>query len=273
MFSLRKRMAMSNLMSVVILNWNRLKYTKVTLERIIEASTIPMEIILVDNNSMEESGVRRYLLEMKDALEKKFIKVIYVFNDKNLGVAGGRNSGLVEASGDYLVTIDDDVWVPDNWDTLMAEACDKIPGLGITGVNVEPIKFPVKNINGVDVRPKQGNLGGACLCLPRRVFKRVGYYNYFNTYGMEDCAMYYRLTQMKLLSAYIVPKGKHLDTDSDKEYRKAKDKAQSKGSPQMSELSKYLKYMRSTGDTFVPFDPNYEPEDINIFTNDLIKKG
>ena len=170
------------------------------------------------------------------------------------------------------MTIDDDVWVPDRWDALMAEACDNIPGLGITGVNVEPIKFPAKIINGVQVRPKNGNLGGACLCLPRRVFKRVGYYNYFSTYGMEDCAMYYRLTTMRLLSAYIVPKGKHLDVDADKGYREAKDRAQTKGSIQMKELSKYLQHMRSTGDTFVSFDPNYDPVDINIFTNELIKK-
>jgi len=261
---------MSKLMSIVVLNWNRLHYTKETIERIIEATSIPHELIFVDNNSYEESGVRQYLKSLEGKTNAE--KITYVFNDKNLGVAGGRNSGLVHATGDYLVTIDDDVWIPDQWDVLMAAACDKIPGLGITGVNVEPIKFPTKTINGAQVRPKAGNLGGACLCLPRRVFKRVGYYNYFSTYGMEDCAMYYRLTKMGLLSAYIVPKGKHLDVDEDKGYREAKNTAQTKGSIQMKELSKYLQYMRKTGDTFVSFDPNYDPVDINIFTNDLIKK-
>ena len=259
------------LMSIVVLNWNRLHYTKPTVERIIEATTIPHELILVDNNSMEESGVRQYLKSLEGRTNAQ--KITYVFNDKNLGVAGGRNSGLVHAQGDYLVTIDDDVRVPDKWDVKMAEACDKIPKLGITGVNVEPHKYAVVEYNCIRVRPKKGNLGGACLCLPRRVFKRVGYYNYFSTYGHEDCAMFYRLNQLGLLSAYIEPKGKHLDTDADKAYRAAKNDAHKKGSVQLQELSKYLQYMRSTGDVYVSFDPDFEPRDLKVFTNELIKKG
>jgi len=262
---------MSKLMSIVVLNWNRLHYTKETIERVIEATSIPHELIFVDNNSYKESGVRQYLKSLENKTNAE--KVTYVFNDKNLGVAGGRNSGLVHATGDYLVTIDDDIWIPDQWDMLMAQACDKIPGLGITGINVEPINYTVRADNGVQVRPKNGNLGGACLCLPRRVFKRVGFYNYFSTYGHEDCAMYYRLAQLGLMSAYIVPRGKHLDTDADKAYRQAKNDAHQKGSLQLQELSKYLQYMRATGDVHVSFDPKYEPTDLKIFTNELIKKG
>jgi len=260
---------MTKLMSIVILNWNRLHYSKQTLERIIEATTIPHELIFVDNGSKD--GTREYLKDMGNKTNAE--KVVYVFNDKNLGVAGGRNSGLVAASGDYLVTIDDDILVPDQWDILMAKACDKMPGLGITGVNVEPINFPVKEINGVSVRPKKGNLGGGCLCLPKRVFKRVGYYNYFSTYGHEDAAMYYRLTHLGLLSAYIVPHGKHLDVDADKAYRAAKNDAHKKGSDQLKELSKYIAGMKKTGDVYVGFNPNYEPVDRKIFTTDLILGG
>lgn len=262
---------MSGWMSIIVLSWNRVHYTKQTVERIVEATTMPHELIFVDNNSYEESGVRQYLKSLDGKTNAE--RVVYVFNDKNLGVSGGRNSGLVHATGDYLVTIDDDVLIPDQWDVLMAQACDKIPGLGITGVNVEPINFPVKEINGVKIRPKNGNLGGACLCLPRRVFKRVGYYNYFSTYGHEDCAMFYRLKQLGLTSAYIVPKGVHLDVDADKAYREAKNDAHKKGSVQLQELSKYLQYMRSTGDVYVAFDPNFEPVDQKVFTNELIKKG
>jgi glycosyltransferase involved in cell wall biosynthesis len=259
------------LMSIIMLNWNRKHYSEQTLNRIVEATTIPHELILVDNGS--EDGTREYLKGMENKTNAE--KVTYVFNDKNLGVAGGRNSGLVVASGGYLVTIDDDILVPDRWDVLMAEACDKIPGLGITGVNVEPINFPIKKVNGVKVRPKQGNLGGACLCLPRRVFKRVGYYNYSskdggNLYGHEDSLMYYRLGHLGLISAYIVPHGVHLDTDQDKAYRAAKNEAHKKGSIQLNCMSAYLKKMRKTGDVYVSFDPDYEPPDKDIFTNKLI---
>lgn len=261
---------MSNkLMSIIILNFNRLHYTKPTLEKIIKNTTIRHEIIFVDNGSID--GTREYLKSMEHKTNAE--RVVYMFNERNMGVSGGRNIGLSVAKGKYLTTIDDDVLVPEKWDLLMADALDKIPGIGITGVNVEPFKYPVRVINGARVRPKDGNLGGACLCLPRRVFSIVGFYNYFTTYGMEDCAMFYRLKRIGLSSMYIEPKGVHIDDDSDLEYRKAKNNAHKKRSIQLQALSKYLAEMRATGNVYVPFDPNYEPPDMNIFTTDLIMKG
>jgi O-antigen biosynthesis protein len=254
------------LMSIIILNWNRLHYTRQTVETIIAKTTVPHELIFVDNGSKD--GTQEYLLDMQTKTNAK--NVICQFNNKNLGVAGGRNSGLAKATGDYLVTIDDDILVPDKWDILMANACDKIPSLGITGVNVEPFSFPVQKINGAMVRPKNGNLGGACLCLPKRVFKSIGYYNYFSTYGHEDAAMYYRLAHMGLISAYIEPKGVHLDIDADKSYRVAKNDAHRKGSIQLHALAAYRAELKRTGNAYVPFNPNFEPADLNIFTTDLI---
>ena len=263
----------NDLFSMILLTWNRLDYTKQTLEGIISTATVRMEIILVDNNSMPESGVQEYLLSMKDRLEAKFERVIYIFNDRNMGVSGGRNVGLSAASGGYLATIDDDVLLSGKWDVLMKEACDNVPLLGVTGVNVEPSNYPIKTLGGVQVRPKNGNLGGACLCLPRRVFKRIGFYNYLSNYGLEDSLLYFRLAEIGLISAYIVPRGLHLDKDADKAYRVAKNSAHKKGSIQMQEMSKYLQYMRSTKDVYVSFDPEFKPVDSDIFTNGLIKDG
>ena len=55
---------MSKLMSIVILNWNRLHYTKQTLECIIEKTTVPHELIFVDNGSVD--GTREYLKDMEN---------------------------------------------------------------------------------------------------------------------------------------------------------------------------------------------------------------
>lgn len=260
------------LLSIVILNWNRLHYTKQTLECIVKKTTVPHELIFVDNGSVD--GTREYLKDMENKTNAQ--KVTYVYNDKNLGVAGGRNSGLVHATGDYLLTIDDDVLVPDDWDIHITRACDKIPQLGITGVNVEPIKFNVREINGVRVRPKGGNLGGACLCIPRRVFKRVGYYNVFGQYGHEDAMMFYRLNHLGLLSAYIEPRGIHLDVDADKKYRVAKNKAHKKGSPPLRGLALARAVLAKTGNVHVPYtpyDPDVQADEIIKFDNDMIMDG
>jgi len=263
---------MTKIMSIVLLSWNRQHYTKQTLEGIVKNTTIPHELIFVDNGSVD--GTREYLKSMEKKTNAE--KVTYVFNDKNLGVAGGRNSGLVHAKGDYLVTIDDDVLVPDKWDVHMARACNKIPQLGITGVNVEPFKFQAREINGVKVRPKSGNLGGACLCLPRRVFKRVGYYNTFGQYGHEDAMMYYRLKHLGLISAYIVPKGVHLDIDADKQYRLAKNKAHVRKSPHLMALAQARAQLTKTGDVYVPYieyDPDKDPPSLVKFSTELIMDG
>jgi hypothetical protein len=161
-----------------------------------------------------------------------------------------------------LVTIDDDVLVPDKWDVLMAEACDKIPKLGITGVNVEPVNYMIRDINGIKVRPKtNGNLGGACLCLPSRVFKRVGYYRIYGQYGLEDSDMFVRLTKLGLLGAYIVPHGVHLDKDKDKVYRKVKTRAHLKGSRQLRAFASAKVEYEKTGNVYVP-DIVYDPDGI-----------
>ena len=265
---------MTKLMSIVMLNWNRLNYTKQTVERLIKATTIPHEFIFVDNNSTEESGVRQYLESIKNKTNAQQVKL--VFNDRNFGVGGGRNTGLMKAEGKYLVTIDDDVLVPDNWDVLLAEACDKVPALGITGVNVEPFNFPVKIINGVKLRPKAGNLGGACLCLPRRVFKRVGYYMADTIYGHEDSEMRCRLDILKLKSAYIEPRGIHLDNDSLKAYRKIKNDAHAAGSKQLKALAQFRRKLKKqfeeTGNVYTTFSTeNFRPVDMKEFTNEIVK--
>lgn len=38
-------------------------------------------------------------------------KTKYIFNEKNLGVSAGRNSGLIVAEGDYLVNITEDSYI------------------------------------------------------------------------------------------------------------------------------------------------------------------
>jgi GT2 family glycosyltransferase len=200
------------LLSIVILNWNRTNYTRQTVECIVKKTTVPHVLTLVDNNSDPSSGVREYLSSItKDNTNAR--EVLHVFNSKNLGVAGGRNSGIYEVeqrglSPEYLFNIDDDVLLPDSYDKMLVDVCDRVPKLGITGVNVEPNKYPVVELGGVKVQLKTaGNLGGAALCLPRRVFERVGYYGFGSgtLYAHEDSEMRSRMDVLGLLSCYIVP--------------------------------------------------------------------
>lgn len=254
------------LMSIVVLNWNRLNYSKQTIERLLEKTSVPHELVLVDNNSKCDE-IRTYL---KSVSGNKYTEdVTCVFNKENFGVGGGRNAGFAIAKGNYLVNIDDDVLVPDDFAEQMMEVCDRVPKIGMSGVCVENIEFPIQIINGVRCRPKNANLGGACVCIPRRVFDVVGYYNCLSLYGHEDCLYYFRLKHLGLISAYIERTGIHLDAGEGK-YKEQKDMAQSRNSVQFKALLEYLSVMRATNNVYVGFDTAKNANDKHVFNNDLI---
>lgn len=239
------------MLSIIVLNYNRLELSKQTIERILSITQLPFELLLVDNNSHPKSGVREYLYSVANKHGNDKVKL--VFCKQNFGVAGGRNEGLLRAKGDYLITIDDDIWLPDNYDKLLVDACDNIPDIGLVGISVETHLYPLVKINGVVVQRKGGNLGGGCLCMSRKIFEKIGYYNSSFVYGFEDCEMYLRTKYLKLISVYIEPRGKHLDLHENKSYLSAKKLAHEKDTRHAKMLGK-LEYRFKRGENlYVPY--------------------
>jgi hypothetical protein len=123
------------------------------------------------------------------------------------------------------------------------EACDRLPDIGAVGYNFEATSYPVETVAGVRVRPKGGNLGGACVMIPVEVHRRVGYWceDYF-PYGEEDYDLYVRLAVIGLRCYYMededvglhLPEGKaspllregrrSVFDEGDPAYRAAKDR-------------------------------------------------
>ena len=245
------------MLSIIVLNYNRLKYTKQTVFNLVKKTTAEHEFIFVDNGSID--GTREYLKSMEHKTNAS--KVMYIFNSRNFGVAGRRNTGLKFAKGDYLMTIDDDILVPDNYDGYLIEACDKILNLGITGISIEKKNYPIRTINGVSMQVKDGNLNGGCLCMPRRTFEKVGYFRVMGPYGGEDCDMYIRVREAKLLSAYIIPKGKHIDEKKNTKYENLKKKCHEPGSKVFNEIGANAAKYRKTNKIYIPYkDPEINTE-------------
>ena len=262
------------LFSIVILTWNRLDFTKKTIDNIILKTTVPNEIIIVDNGSITP-GMFDYLENVKG--NNKTIGVKLIKNERNYGIAWGKNIGMYHSKGDYIFLCDDDILVPDNYAQQLMEICDKIPKVGVAGICVEPAKYSVQTINGVRCRPKPiGNVGGATMCLPRRVQKTIGFLN-GSIYGLEDSDLDVRIRLLGLIPIYAESYGKHMDDDSLKEYRKEKTKAHSKGSKPLRKFCKDKIYYQQTKNVYVPFDltmlDREDPVGVSIFTNDLIKRG
>lgn len=91
----------SPLVSIISVVYNQ---TRVTIEMLasLRKVTYPnFEIIIVDNNSAEDPRI----------IEEKFPEVKLIRSSSNLGFAGGNNLGIAQASGEYLLFLNNDTEV------------------------------------------------------------------------------------------------------------------------------------------------------------------
>lgn len=95
---------MNELISVIIPVYNVELYMERCLNSIIAQSYSNLEIILVDDGSTDKSGE----ICEKYALSDNRIKVLHI---KNSGRGEARNTGLLEAKGEYIGFVDSDDWV------------------------------------------------------------------------------------------------------------------------------------------------------------------
>ncbi|MBN4081096.1 glycosyltransferase [Caldithrix abyssi] len=115
------------LVSIVMLTYNALKYTKKCIRSIQKHTHCPHEVIFVDNGSKD--GTRAYLGQLaKDHPEYHFI-----LNEKNKGFAAGNNQGVKAARGEYVMLLNNDVLVSDGWLGQLVRSLEKDEGIGMVG--------------------------------------------------------------------------------------------------------------------------------------------
>ena len=89
--------------SVIIPNYNYARFLSEAIESVLAQSYKPIEIIVVNNGSTDNS------LEVLNSFENR----IRIIDQPNLGQSGSRNSGLSQATGEYIAFLDaDDIWHP-----------------------------------------------------------------------------------------------------------------------------------------------------------------
>jgi GT2 family glycosyltransferase len=85
--------------SICILTYKRPQILRELLLSLRELTYLPIEIIVVDNASNDGTG---------EMVRKEFQEVIYNQLQQNIGI-GGRNIAIEQASGEILISLDDDV--------------------------------------------------------------------------------------------------------------------------------------------------------------------
>ncbi|MBV20418.1 MAG: dTDP-Rha--alpha-D-GlcNAc-pyrophosphate polyprenol alpha-3-L-rhamnosyltransferase [Cytophagia bacterium] len=93
--------------AIVVINYNGKNLLKKFLPSLVKYSDIKIsDIFIVDNNSDDGSV---------DFIKKNYSSVKIIQNDKNYGYAKGYNVGLNKIQSQYLVLINNDVEVSENW--------------------------------------------------------------------------------------------------------------------------------------------------------------
>ena len=120
------------LVSIVIPVYNVQRYIGMTIDSILAQDHENFELILVDDGSQDESP------EICDeyAARDERIKVIH---KQNAGVSIARNTGIAQATGDYLFFVDgDDLLYPDSLSVLVERA--EATGADVVSGNVQRTK-------------------------------------------------------------------------------------------------------------------------------------
>lgn len=95
---------MKELVSIIVPVYNCQSYLNHCIDSIIGQSYSNIEILLIDDGSIDESG------QICDEYSKND-KRIRVFHKDNTGVSDTRNYGIREASGEYIQFVDSDDWI------------------------------------------------------------------------------------------------------------------------------------------------------------------
>lgn len=123
--------------SVVIGTYNRAALLKLTVESILKQTVRPLEILIVDNDSTDET--QAYASNLPGPVR-------YIRQD-NRGISGSRNRGIEEARGDFVALCDsDDLWNSRKLEKQLEAMRSTGARWSITGMRrIDPDGVPVGN--------------------------------------------------------------------------------------------------------------------------------
>ena len=165
------------LVSVIIPTYNRLPFLVPALNSVLEQTCRIHEIIVVDDGSTD--GTVEFLL--------KNFPAVSVISQKNQGVSSARNTGIRQATGEWIALLDsDDIWLPEKIEKQVHflsqnksyRACQTLEKWIRNGNHVIPPKYLDKSENGLFQRSLQ-----RCIICPSSVllhstiFKEIGLFD------------------------------------------------------------------------------------------------
>ena len=177
------------LTSLVIAVWNQLEYTKRCLESIVRCTSIPYELIVVDNGSTD--GTREFLQTVKGQV---------IINERNLGCAKAWNQGIKASRGEVVGILNNDIVVTPGWlEGLLAFMKERGHGLVSPSAREGPLNYDLDAYAGEFTihcggAARHGDVYAPCMLIRREVFDRIGLFDEGFSYGgCEDIDFVWRM--------------------------------------------------------------------------------
>ena len=164
---------MNPLVSVILPVFNAELFLKEALLSIIGQRYDPLEILVVDDGSTDDSTV----------IARKFPR-IKLFSQPNAGPGAARNRGVRESSGEYLAFLDaDDLWLPEKLNTQVSYLKSHPKTSLVLGYVEQRRWLPgVERTQTPLISRLRGFVPGAML-IRRKAFEQVGFFPENRTIG------------------------------------------------------------------------------------------
>jgi GT2 family glycosyltransferase len=114
--------------SIIVLNYNGSRFLRRLFGSLAGQTFKDFEVILVDNNSTDNSLQLLNRLILDEHMKNLRIKVVK--NVKNVGYCQGNNSGIKYAEGEYIVFLNNDTYVSSSWLEELVKAMAENPSIG-----------------------------------------------------------------------------------------------------------------------------------------------
>ena len=188
--------------SIVMPVFNGLDYTRQSIDSLIRYTSIPYELIVIDNGSID--GTWDYLRKLKKGGNLICLKVIR--NPRNLGFPKACNQGIAQAQGRYIIILNNDVIVTEGWLEGLIRCMEADQRVGLVGPMTNYVsgrqlvqKVPYRTEEEMHrfakkyaeehhgEREEVERLVAFCLLVKREVFEKIGMFDeQFGIGNFED---------------------------------------------------------------------------------------
>lgn len=155
------------------------------------AQTEPCEVIVVDDGNTDNS------LEIAKKYQTDWYHRISVISQVNKGLASARNTGIMNATGDWILPLDADDILQDNAVEKILETIEKNPEADVIGLSFKTFGKYNENVilmqNPTLEDFKSGNRLSYCSAIRKSALLEIGGYSPKMTWGYEDLHLWINL--------------------------------------------------------------------------------